>query len=237
LSPDHDLTGAGGAPHAARRTAAFLDMDETLVDGNTAYLYAKLLRREGKLGFVDLLRSAFWLTQYRMNWLDMPTVSRRAFARLAGDPESELLSIRAAWFEEMIRPRIFPAARALVETLRRAGRTLVIVTASTRYAAEPLAEHLGIEHLICSELEVRGGHFTGRIIEPLCYGTGKVHRVRAFATARGIDLASSLFYTDSYSDLPLLEAVGHRVAVNPDSKLAAHAGRNGWPILRFRRGR
>ena len=216
------------------REAVLLDMDHTLINGNSAYFFMKYLRREGRVSLRQMAQSVYWLLQYRFNVIDMASVSRRAFAQMAGDAEAELLQHNDRWFDEYIRPAIFRDALAMVASHQRKGRLLAIVTASTRYAAEPLARHLGIEHLICTRLVVRNGHFTGRFEEPMCYGDGKVHWVREFAHAHDVDLSRSFFYTDSLSDLPLLRAVGHPVAVNPDPKLLRHSLRVGWPILRFR---
>ena len=96
--------------------------------------------------------------------------------------------------------------------------------------AEPLAATLGLDAVLCSRLEVEAGRFTGRIVEPLCFGRGKVSWAERWAASLGVDLAASAFYTDSFNDLPMLERVGHPVAVNPDLRLARHARRRGWRI-------
>jgi len=218
------------------RIAAFLDMDHTLVAGNTGYLYLKFLRQEGRVGLRDLVRSMWWLLQYRLSIVDMDAVSRRAIAKMAGGSEEELIRRNEEWFEAVVRPLVYPEAFDLVERHRRDGHEPVILTASTPYAAAPLARHLGVEHVICTRLEVRDGRFTGRFHEPFNYGEGKIHWTRKFCEEHGIDLARSYFYTDSYSDLPMLEVVGRQVAVNPDFRLFLHARLRGWPILRFRLG-
>lgn len=216
------------------REAVLLDMDHTLIDGNSAYFFMKYLRREGRVSLRQMAQSVYWLLQYRFNVIDMPLVSRRAFAQMAGDSEAELLAHNGRWFVEYVQPAIFRDAVLMIERHKRKGRLLAIVTASTRYAAEPLAQHLGIEHVICTRLVTSNGCFTGRFEEPLCYGDGKVHWVREFSRAHDVDLSRSYFYTDSLSDLPLMRAVGHPVAVNPDPKLLRHCLRVGWPVLKFR---
>ena len=101
-------------------------------------------------------------------------------------------------------------------------------------SAVPLAREFGIAHVIASELAVDNGCLTGKLALPLCYGVGKLTRCQAFATELGVSLAHATFYTDSISDLPLLEAVGRPVAVNPDRRLRRLATRRGWPVETWR---
>jgi putative phosphoserine phosphatase/1-acylglycerol-3-phosphate O-acyltransferase len=107
------------------------------------------------------------------------------------------------------------------------------VSSATRYQIEPLAHDLGIEHVLCTKLEVRDGRFTGAVETPLCYGEGKLEAARHLATKRGVDLGESFFYTDSDEDLPLLEHVGRPRPTNPNRKLATIAARRGWPARTF----
>ena len=108
---------------------------------------------------------------------------------------------------------------------------MALVTSATRYLAAPLAAELGIEHFLVTQLVVRDGAFTGEAVRPLCYGAGKVHWARALADREGIDLTASYFYTDSITDLPLLEAVGLPRIVHPDLPLRRLAQQRGWPVL------
>lgn len=215
------------------RVGVFLDMDHTLLAGNTGYLFLQFLRREGRVRFRDMVQSIWWLLQYRLNVIDMDTVSRRAFAKMRGQQEAELLERNAEWYDAMVRPLVYPQARTLVERHLARGHVPAIVTASTYYAAMGLARELGVEHVICTRLEVEDGHFTGGFVEPMCYGAGKVHWVRRFCAEQDVDLERSYGYTDSFSDLPLLEVVGRRVVVNPDFKLRRHARGQGWPVVHF----
>jgi HAD superfamily hydrolase (TIGR01490 family) len=217
------------------KIAAFLDMDNTLIAGNSGFLYLKFLRREGRVGLTDFAQSVWWLLQYRLNMIDMDTVSRRAVAKMAGDPEDELITRNQEWFEAMVQPLVYPEAFEIVRRHKEEGHVTVIVTASTFYAAAPLARYLGVEHIICTQLEVKDGCFTGRYHEPFCYGKGKIHWTRRFCEEQDVHLERSFFYTDSFSDLPMLESVGTQIVVNPDFKLRTHARTRGWPILRFRR--
>jgi putative phosphoserine phosphatase/1-acylglycerol-3-phosphate O-acyltransferase len=110
---------------------------------------------------------------------------------------------------------------------------VAILSAATQYVVEPVARAVGIEDVLCTRLEVKNGLFTGKVIEPACYGPGKVHYARQYAAQHGAELSDAYFYSDSDVDLPLLELVGHPVAVNPDKKLTAVARQRGWPIEDF----
>jgi putative phosphoserine phosphatase/1-acylglycerol-3-phosphate O-acyltransferase len=125
---------------------------------------------------------------------------------------------------------------ATVEAHRRVGHVIAVLTSATRYLAEPLAADLGIEHVIVTQLVVDGGRFTGEVVRPICYGPGKIYWAERFATAHGVDLGRSWFYTDSITDLPVLERVGHPRVVNPDPRLRRAAQRRGWPVVRSRLG-
>jgi HAD superfamily hydrolase (TIGR01490 family) len=120
-----------------------------------------------------------------------------------------------------------------VERHRSAGDFIAIVTGATRYVAEPLARELGIECVVCTELEVENGRFTGRPVDPLCYGDGKLALARRAGEKFGFGLSDATFYSDSITDLPLLAAVGVPVAVNPDARLLRAARRRSWKIERW----
>jgi hypothetical protein len=116
---------------------------------------------------------------------------------------------------------------------RLAGEMEGLSTSPT-YVTQPIAETLGIEEVMSTRFEVDGGHFTGRLIGPACVGVGKVHWAEDLGARRQVDLGQSWFYTDSYTDMPMLERVGHRVVVNPDPRLKRIAKRRGWPVQDWR---
>jgi len=164
----------------------------------------------------------------------MVAITRRLVEDVRGQRETDMIAEAERWFKEMVAPCIAPRARARIDEHRARGHTVALLTASTPYVSAPVARDLGLGNdYICTRLEVVDGVFTGRCIEPVCYGPGKVYWARAFAEARGLDLAQSYFYTDSFTDLAMLEAVGHPVVVNPDTRLRRTAQRRGWPSERF----
>jgi len=215
------------------RVAAFFDVDHTLIELNSGAQWLKHLWKHGRIGPVLGLRSLIWLMQYRASVLDFDGMLRKVVKFYEGDDIAELEAEVRAWFEAEIRWSICREARAKVEEHRAAGDLLVILSSTTRFLAEPLARELQIEHVLCTELEAEGGRLTGRHIAPPCYGPGKVVHAERFAAAHAVDLARSHFYTDSYSDMPMLERVGLPHVVNPDLRLDRASARLGWRVERW----
>jgi HAD superfamily hydrolase (TIGR01490 family) len=213
--------------------AAFFDMDRTLVRVNTANLYIKWQLARGRTRKRDALRALGWLAQYKLGIVDGAAVAARALRSLEGVREERFRDECAAWYETDVRVHIAQSARREVLARKREGFICAILTASTKYASSPLADELGIEHVICTELEVEGGRFTGGYEEPLCYGVGKVERAERWASELGVDLSRSVFYTDSVSDVPMLERVGEPRVVNPDPRLRVRAAFERWPVERW----
>jgi HAD superfamily hydrolase (TIGR01490 family) len=214
-------------------TAALFDIDGTLLSVNSAPLYARYLRRHGRARRRDLLITAFYLLQYRLNLLDIERAAERAGGFIAGQREDEVAEFCVRWYEEVVRQYLVPGMQAVVDEHRARGHVLALLSSSTRYLAAPLAAELEIPHVLVTRLEVVDGRFTGRAVPPLCYGRGKVHWASRFAEEQDVDLAQSYFYTDSVTDLPVLEMVGNPRVVNPDRLLKREARRRGWQMLAF----
>jgi HAD superfamily hydrolase (TIGR01490 family) len=209
--------------------AAFFDMDRTLLRIDTGTSWTRFLYRRGELPLSMVARVLYWTSLYKLAVLDMEAVVTRLVADLAGDPEHEMIAKCELWYREHIAPEIAPAARVAVDYHRQAGHAIVLATGSTVYAARPVARGIGIDHVLATELEVERGAFTGRA-STLCFGRHKVVLAERWADTHGVDLERSFFYSDSYNDLPMLSRVGKAIAVNPDTRLARHARRHGWPI-------
>ncbi|HEX4459848.1 MAG TPA: HAD family hydrolase [Polyangia bacterium] len=212
------------------RPAAFFDMDHTLLQCNTASLWLRWLREHKEISLYRTLRAIGWLMQYKLSVLDMESVTERAIAEMAGQSEDELVAKTRVFFTAQVLTAVAPKAVAAVQRHRDEGHVMAILSSSTPYMVEPLAAHLGIEHAICTRLNVSDGKFAGTHVRPACYGEGKVHWAEEFASANGVDLGRSYFYTDSYSDLPMLQRVGMARVVNPDARLKRHARRVGWDV-------
>lgn len=210
--------------------AAIFDMDRTLVRKNTANLFVWWRLRRGKGSIREAVRVATWLTQYSLGVMDAAKVSEQALTALAGLEETSFADECRVWYAEVVRSHITARARSAVDAAKKEGRVLAILSAATPYAVVPLAEELGIEHALCTKLEIAEGRFTGRCVEPLCYGRGKVSIAEEWAAREQVDLGRSAFYTDSVSDLPMLERVGEPQVINPDPRLRFAARSRGWPI-------
>lgn len=209
-------------------------MDRTLVRKETATLYVRYQREIGEAGARDLLRTMYWVLQYTFGVVDIEDVAARAVKTLAGMPESKMIARCDEWFPRYVEPHVTDAGRHAVAHHLAKGDVVAIVTGATPYAARPLARLLGIPHVVSSELEKDGsGNFTGRPEQPLCYGQGKVTRAERLAKEAGFSLREAVFYTDSFTDLPLLEHVAEPVVVNPDPRLRREARRRGWRVERW----
>ncbi len=149
-------------------------------------------------------------------------------------PLIEMLAWREQFIAEKIQPILLPRAVDLLERHRTAGDTLLIVTATNRFITAPIAERLGVPHLLATEPEFTEGRYTGRPVGIPCFQHGKVQRLDQWLAETGHDLAESWFYSDSHNDLPLLGRVTYPVAVDPDATLAQHARERGWPIISLR---
>lgn len=211
--------------------AALFDMDRTLVRKETASLYVRYQRSIGEARRRDMLRVIYWVTQYTMGMIDAPDVAARVARSLEGMPESVMAARCDDWFRRYVETHVCDLGRRAVERHRERGDLLAIVTGASPYAAHPLARRLRIPHVVASELEVAdNGSFTGKFVDPLCYGTGKIVRAKRLAEQHGFALEEATFYSDSFTDLPLLEAVAEPVIVNPDPRLERLAKRRGWRI-------
>ncbi|HXJ32765.1 MAG TPA: HAD family hydrolase [Candidatus Eisenbacteria bacterium] len=216
--------------------AAFFDIDGTLLARNSAPLYMRHLRRTGQARRRDVAWTLYYLARYKLGLLDIQSTLGESMRFVVGKDERTMREDCERWYVRDVRQYLYPQMAALVAAHREAGHVPVLATSATRYLAEPLAADLGIGHFLVTQLEVEEGLFTGKVVHPICYAEGKVHWARALATREGLDLAESYFYTDSVTDLPLLEAVGHPLIVHPDPPLRRVAQRRGWPILRPRLG-
>lgn len=215
--------------------AAFFDLDHTILTASSGRLFVRYLRRTRAISRRKEAAIWAWSGLYLFGLMDYPHLIARLTMDIAGQSEAAMWEMCRRWFNEMLVKYISEDARRAIARHRAAGHQVAIVTGSTPYAAGPVAAHLGLgDHVLATRLEVQDGHFTGRLVEPACYGRGKVYWAERYAAARGIDLSQSYFYTDSASDLPLLERVGHPVAVNPDWRLRRIARARGWSIVAFR---
>jgi HAD superfamily hydrolase (TIGR01490 family) len=215
------------------RIGAFFDMDKTLIAENSGSLYMRYRYQRGEISGVELIKGIGAYIQYKLGILDIRNWTKTMMVQFRGQSEAELEAEALKWFDELVVQTIYPEAEALVRKHEAEGHIVAIVSGATRFVVQPLARRLGIEHLLYTRLEVEDGCFTGRVIEPICFEEGKIYWLQQFIEEHGIDLAKSWFYTDSITDLPLLDLVGHPVATNPDPLLYRAAVRRRWPVRFF----
>jgi HAD superfamily hydrolase (TIGR01490 family) len=151
----------------------------------------------------------------------------------AGQNLAELEAEVEAWYDREIAPKVCRQGREAVARHREQGHVTALLTSGTAISTKPLQRALEIDHLVCTELEVEGGILTGRYFRPSCYGTGKVTYAEQLAKEHGLDLERSFFYTDSYSDRPMLERVGQPRVVNPDPRLRRWAKSRGFGFQKW----
>ncbi len=215
--------------------AAFFDVDYTVLNASSSVLYVQYMRRQGRLGHLDMLRVGWYVLLYRTMIVDFARVIAQVARTAAGESEAETRAFCNRWFHDVVVQHVSEDARQRIAHHRAQGHRPVLLSAATQYVNHPLAAHLGLgDDFLCTRLEAQNGVLTGRLIEPACYGAGKLYWAERFAAEQGVNLTASYFYSDGYSDLPVLQAVGHPVAVNPDTRLRRRAQRAGWPILAFR---
>jgi HAD superfamily hydrolase (TIGR01490 family) len=222
----------------AERRLALFDLDGTLLAGDTDVLWCAFLVEEGVLD-----RARFGAAnrdvaeRYARGAITPADFAGFYAATLAGRSAVEWVPLRERFVASAIVPRIGTRSYALVAQHRDGGDRLVLTTATNRFLTEPIAAVLGISEVVATELEVAAnGAFTGRTAGVVNMRDGKVTRLRAWLAAQGetaSGLAGATFYSDSINDLPLLDAVGAPVAVDPDPRLEAEAARRGWPVLRL----
>jgi HAD superfamily hydrolase (TIGR01490 family) len=220
------------------RAAAFFDLDRTLIAGSSAYTLAVAAWRAGIIPAKTLLRDGLGAVTFRLTGASdakAQQARQRVLEVVTGTHHERLVSLNADVVPKLI-DQVRPEARRLLEMHARAGRNTYVVSAAPQELVGPLATALGMAGGIGTVAEVDAdGVYTGALTGPFVYAKGKVAAIRAIAAREGYDLALSYAYSDSMSDLPMLESVGHPVAVNPDNALADAAHDRGWPIVIFSR--
>ena len=218
------------------RAAAFFDLDRTFMRRSSALALAGAFRKRGIITRRQLVRAALWQLLFAARGADAQTVQNATadgLRLLRGVPRDDVLELATAAVELTLRPLVYADAVRIAAEHRARGEPVFLVTSSLQEIVEPLAHAYGLDGAVGSLGEVgEDGRFTGRVLRA-CHGTGKADAVRELAAAHELDLAASTAYSDGHSDLPLLEAVGHPVAVNPDRDLRRVARERGWPVLDF----
>lgn len=214
---------------------AIFDLDNTLLGGDSDYLWGRFLVEQGIVdGDYHARENERFYGEYQKGTLDIHEYQRFALAPVAGLDTATIRGWHRRFMPEKIEPIMLPAARALLAEHRRAGDYLLIITATNRIVTAPIAEAFGVDDMLATEPEIVGGRYTGNIVDTPCFQQGKVRRLEQWLARTGFSLAGSAFYSDSHNDLPLLELVERPVAVDPDQTLLDHARARGWEVMTLR---
>ena len=215
--------------------AAFFDFDRTLIDVNSGLLYVQYERKHGRVSILGYMRVALWMVLYYLSIINMEKAYRAAMQNYCGLPGEPLRKSTRAWFEKEITHRLQPGATTALNAHKGAGHPTVVLTTSSQYVSEAARDVFEMDASLAAGLVVdEEGLITGELDGPLCHGHGKVIRAEAWAKEANVDLDVSYFYSDSFSDIPMLARVGHPRVVNPDFRLRRFAKKQGWPIFDWR---
>lgn len=215
---------------------AFFDLDKTIIAKSSTLAFTRPMFKAGLLSGSTLAKAGIAQAYYQAFGADHEQLERmreELSAMTTGWDRDEIEALITETVDEVVTPLVYAEALAIMEDHRGAGRRVVVISASPEEIVRPLCRYLGIDDVIATRAAVDDeGRYTGEL-ELYAYGPGKAEAMRDMADAEGLDLEASYAYSDSITDLPMLEAVGHPVVVNPDAELREVAEERGWPIRRF----
>jgi len=236
---DAETTPARPARRRTRRApgrpAAFFDLDKTIIAKSSTLAFSREFYAGGLINRRSVLRSAYAQFVYLIGGADHDQMEKmREFLSqmCTGWPVQSVREIVADTVHNIVDPLVYDEAVSLIEEHHLAGHDVIIVSASGTEVVEPIGQMLGADAVIATQLEVVDGKYTGNI-DHYVYAENKAHAMQELAADRGYDLSQSYAYSDSITDLHMLEIVGHPFAVNPDKELRRKATANGWPVLVF----
>ena len=221
--------------------AAFFDVDNTMIRGASIYFFGKGMAGRGLITTSDLLRFGWQQLAFRVRGSENPDAVAeardKALGLVAGKSVAEIVAYGEEIYDELMERRIWSGTRALAQQHLDAGQRVWLVTATPVELARIIAARLGLTGALGTVSEVEDGRYTGRLVGEPLHGPAKAEAVRALAEREGLDLSRCTAYSDSHNDVPMLSAVGHAVAVNPDGVLRDEARARGWEVRDFRTGR
>jgi len=212
---------------------AFFDFDGTLISGYSAIAFIEEQITRGNLSVRELVELVGAMASFGIGNLGFSAMMIATSQFLRGVREDSYINFGEELFHTHIARQIYPESRALVQAHLAKGHTVAIISSATPYQVLPAARDLEIENVMCTELEVEKGNFTGAVLQPTCFGPGKVTAAETLAEKFGVDLDRAFYYSDSDDDILLLERVGNPRPLNPNGRLLSIAERRGWPVRRF----
>jgi HAD superfamily hydrolase (TIGR01490 family) len=229
------------APTPDPTAAAFFDIDNTMMQGASIYWFARGLAARKYFTTGDLIRFGWQQMRFRLLAREhagsMSRARETALAFIEGWAVADIERLADEIFDELMEPRIWAGTRALAQLHLDAGQRVWLVSAAPVEIGRVIATRLGLTGAIGTVAEISDGVYTGRLVGELMHGPAKADAVRQLAAVEGLDLARCTAYSDSSNDLPMLSAVGHAVAVNPDATLLRQARQQRWDVRDFRTGR
>lgn len=223
-------------PADSSKVVAFFDLDKTIIATSSVYVYGREFLHSGLISPATALQISIAKATYMIaghSSEQMDTTRDQLAQMIVGWSEEQVKTIATETMHSLVTPTIYEEARELIRMHQEAGHDVVIISASARILVEPIAQELGVETVVATELVVKDGKFTGEM--PFyCKGEMKAQAIAELTQQRGYALESSFAYSDSVTDLPMLEAVGHPVVVNPDRALRRIATEKGWEVRTFK---
>lgn len=216
--------------------AAFFDLDGTLLTVNSGSLWIKSEQKLGNVSRLVIAEFLIYHLAYKFGLINMEYVMNRLLRTIKGQKEDLIQKRTEEWFHRDVVQFVAKEAKACIEKHRKQGHKLILLTSSSKYESGAALKYFGLDAYLSMlyELDAKG-YFTGKVATPVCYGRDKVYYAKQYAEKNDIDLSQSYFYSDSITDLPMLETVGHPIAVNPDPRLKKKAASRAWPILHWNR--
>lgn len=218
------------------RVAAFFDLDKTIIATSSAFAFGREFMHNGLITTSEALQMSLAKATYMIagqSSEQMDSTRDQLAALVAGWSVEQVRTIASETMHNVVTPAIYAEARELIAFHRNAGHDVIIISASASHLVDLIAEELGIDRVVATELEVKDGRFTGEILF-YCKGAAKAQAITDLAAENNYDLSVSYAYSDSATDIPMLQAVGKPIAVNPDRAMKKAALENGWEIRTFR---
>jgi len=210
---------------------AFFDLDRTLIREISGKAIVRMAWKKGLISWSDLIKAFYIHLMFKLSLRNPLKIIDDMVGLVKGKPEAELTELCQSVCREVLFPTVFRDALTEINFHKENDAKVIILSSALNYICSAISDRLGLDGFLCSSLETKDGYLTGRPIGRLCYGNEKSDRLTAYCAANNMNKSASWYYTDSISDLPVLNSVGNPVCVNPDRKLKKKALEKGWKIL------
>lgn len=211
---------------------AFFDLDKTIIAKNSANLWLKTQWQEGKIDFRNMLKASYWLFKYHLGFTNFDDILEKSLAFVKDREDKKTIEETKIFYELSIKHLYRPGALQAIKEHKKEGHVTSLLTSGFESLAFLVKNELNLDYALCSKLEVNeSGLYTGRTVGPMCFGKNKILFAQKLCNELKVDIKSCYFYTDSASDMPLLNLVENPIVVNPDPRLRASAQIKKWPVV------